>query len=92
MEMLSDLQSILIGLIGWAATTLMLENASRLTITDRRVMSVFSWTIWMIPAFGALVLQGLLTTYTAVLYVCITTLALGVIMVIGVSRRTHTRS
>ena len=92
MEIFYDLQSIFIGLIGWAATTLMLENASRLTLNDRRTMIVFSWTLWMIPAFGTLVLNGLITLHTAALYVGITTIALGLIMLVGVARRPRTRS
>lgn len=83
-------QSFLIGLIGWAATVLLIENASRLTLNDRRAMIVCSWMLWMIPAFGALVLRGLITTDIAALYVGLTTGALGLIMLVGAIRvRTH---
>jgi hypothetical protein len=78
-----QLQSFLIGLIGWAATVLMIENAPRLTLNDQRAMVVCSWMLWMIPAFGALVLRGLITTDIAALYVGLTTCVLGVIMLVG---------
>ncbi|NTU83628.1 MAG: hypothetical protein HGA45_30370 [Chloroflexales bacterium] len=81
--MLFQLQSFLIGLIGWAATVLVIENATRLTLNDRRAMIVCSWMLWMIPAFGALVLRGLITTDIAALYVGLTTGALGLIMLVG---------
>lgn len=83
MVMLFQLQSFLIGLIGWAATVLVIENATRLTLNDRRAMIVCSWMLWMIPAFGALVLRGLITTDIAALYVGLTTGALGLIMLVG---------
>ena len=78
-----QLQSFLIGLIGWAATVLMVENATRLSLNDRRGMIVSSWMLWMIPAFGALVLRGLITTNIAALSVGLTTAALGLIMFVG---------
>lgn len=91
MDNLFHLQSILIGLIGWAATVLMIENASRLTVNDRRAMIVCCWMLWMIPSFGTLVLNGLITTDTAALYVGVTTGALGVIMLVGAMLRPRTR-
>ncbi|MEI8167640.1 MAG: hypothetical protein WCG26_14755 [Chloroflexales bacterium] len=78
-----QLQSFFIGLIGWAATVLMIEHAARLTLNDRRAMIVCSWMLWMIPAFGALVLRGLITTNIAALYVGLTTGVLGLIMLVG---------
>jgi hypothetical protein len=91
MDILLNLQSILIGLIGWAATVLVIENASRLTVNDRRAMIVCCWMLWMIPSFGALVLNGLITTDTAALYVGLTTGALGMIVLVGALVRTRTR-
>ncbi len=86
-----EFQSLLIGLIGWAATFLVVENASRLTRNDKRAMTVCSWVLWMAPAFGALVLQGNLTTDLAAFYVGISTIALSMIMLVGafVGPRTH---
>lgn len=83
MEMLFDLQSFLIGLIGWAATVLLIQGAGRLTANDKRATVVCSWVLWMTPTFGALVLQGLLATDTAALYVGATTLALGALVLLG---------
>jgi uncharacterized membrane protein len=84
------LQSILLGLMGWAATSLVVMNASRLTNNDRRAMVVCGWMLWMIPAFGALAYRGLITTDTAALYCGITTVCLALIAIVS-SVRTHTR-
>jgi hypothetical protein len=91
MSFMFDLQSLLLGLMGWAATVLALESAARLTINDRRAMTVCCWMLWMIPSFGGLVLKGLISTDTAALYVGISTLALGLIMLLGALVRPRTR-
>lgn len=80
METLYQLQSILIGLIGWAATILVVMNASRLTTNDRRAMVVCSWMLWMIPSFGAVVYRGIITTDTAALYVGTSTVVMALIV------------
>lgn len=91
MDIIFELQSILIGLIGWGATVLALESATRLTANDRRAMTVCSWMLWMIPSFGALVMNGLISTDIAALYVGLTTGAIGVIMLLGALVRPRTR-
>jgi hypothetical protein len=83
MTFLFDTQSLLLGLMGWAATVLAVENASRLTVNDRRAMIVCCWMLWMIPAFGGLVLKGLMSTDTAAFYVGISTAGIGLIMLLG---------
>lgn len=91
MELLSYNPGFLLALMGWAATILMIEGASRLTINDRRAMIVCSWMLWMIPGVGTFVLQGLLTTDTAALMVAGTTVMLGLIMLLGAVVRPRTR-
>ncbi|HMQ29595.1 MAG TPA: hypothetical protein PKD53_02660 [Chloroflexaceae bacterium] len=91
MDVLFELQSLILGLMGWAATVLALEGASRLTVNDRRAMAVCCWVLWMAPAFGALVLNGVLNTDTAALYVGLTTGAVGVIVLLGAIGRPRTR-
>lgn len=91
MENLFDLQSLLLGLMGWAATVLVVESATRLTLNDRRAMIVCCWMLWMIPAFGALVMRGLMSTDTAALYVGLTTGVMGVIMLLDAIARPRTR-
>lgn len=83
MATLFPLQSILLGLMGWAAMSLAVMNASRLTDNDRRVMVVFSWMLWMIPALGALVYRGVISTNTAAIYCGATTLTLGAIVIVA---------
>jgi hypothetical protein len=91
MELLTHLPGFLLALMGWAATVLILENASRLTVNDRRAMIVCSWMLWMIPGVGTFVLQGFLTTDMAALIVGATTITLGLIMLMGAIRKTRTR-
>jgi uncharacterized membrane protein len=92
MDSLYQIQSVLIGLIGWAATIVVSLSASRLTVNDRRMLAVCSWMLWMIPAIGALVYRGLLTTDTAALYVGATTLFVGLIVLLtAAATREHTR-
>ncbi|MFV9505516.1 MAG: hypothetical protein AB4911_13250 [Oscillochloridaceae bacterium umkhey_bin13] len=92
MEFLVELQTVLIGLIGWAATVLIVDGSSRLNLNDKRAMIVCSWMIWMIPGFGGLVMRGVLMTDTAALYVGVTTVALGMIMALGAFLGTRRRS
>lgn len=91
MELLAHLPGFLLGLMGWAATVLLVENAWRLTVNDRRAMIVCSWMLWMIPGFGTFVLNGILTTDTVAMIVATTTIALGLIMLVGAFVRTRTR-
>jgi hypothetical protein len=86
MANISALQSILFGLMGWAATALVVMNAARLTTNDRRAMIVCSWMVWMIPALGVLVYRGLLSTDTAALYCGATTAAMALIVIVAAVR------
>lgn len=83
MDLIGQLPGFLLGLIGWAATVLVIEGATRLTVNDRRAMIVCSWMFWMIPGLGTFVLRGLMTTDTAALFIAVTTMALGLIMLLG---------
>jgi hypothetical protein len=83
MDLMGELPGVLLGLMGWAATVLLIDGSSHLTVNDRRAMIVCSWMFWMIPGLGTLVLRGLLATDTAALTITFTTLALGAIMLLG---------
>ncbi|RRR71085.1 MAG: hypothetical protein EI684_12050 [Candidatus Viridilinea halotolerans] len=91
MEIFFELQGFLIGLVGWAATVLIIQTAERLNVNDKRAMAVCSWVLWMIPAIGTLTLSGILTINTAALYVGATTLALGALVVLGALAGPRTR-
>lgn len=92
MESLFQLQSVLIGLIGWAATVVLALGSSRLTANDRRLMAVCSWMLWMIPALGTLVFRGLITTDVAALYVGGSTVLVGlVVLLTAIAARPRTR-
>ncbi|NTU83917.1 MAG: hypothetical protein HGA45_31850 [Chloroflexales bacterium] len=80
MTMLSVVPNIWIGLIGWVATLLVITNAARLTIRDRRILSICSWMLWMLPAFGLLVYRGVIPLATATLYIGATTSGMGIVM------------
>jgi hypothetical protein len=87
MELLDHLPGLLLGLIGWAATILALESATGLTINDRRAMTVCSWMVWMLPGFGTLVMRGVMSIDAAALTVALTTIALGIIVLLGARAR-----
>lgn len=91
MDLFSYQPGFLLALMGWAATLLLIENGSRLTVNDRRAMTVCSWMLWMIPGVGTFVLDGLLTTDTAALIVAASTIVLGLIVVLGAVVRFRTR-
>lgn len=91
MDLLAQLPGVLLGLMGWAATVLLIDGAAQLTTNDRRAMIVCSWMFWMIPGMGTLVLRGLITTETAALTIASTTLALGLIVLLGAIARPRTR-
>jgi hypothetical protein len=65
MELLFNAPSLLIGLIGWAATAAVCVDSPRTTAAQRRVLIILGWLIWMIPAFNTLVRRGMLTADTA---------------------------
>ncbi|NJK79043.1 MAG: hypothetical protein HC914_03715 [Chloroflexaceae bacterium] len=68
MEALSQAPGIFIGLMGWAATTLIVMDTVSLSFWQRRFLIIFSWMLWMIPAFDAVVYQGMLTSNAAITY------------------------
>ncbi|GAB4447502.1 MAG: hypothetical protein OHK0015_51600 [Chloroflexi bacterium OHK40] len=91
MVFLDHLPGLLLALMGWAATVLAIDGASRLTPNDRRAMVVCSWLLWMIPGLGTLVMRGLISTDTAALSVTFTTIVLGAIVLVGALRRPRSR-
>lgn len=80
MENLQHLTSLLIGLIGWAATTSLLCDTPQMQEWPRRGLIVFTWMLWIIPAFDSMVYQGLIQANIAVTYTAATTLALAVVV------------
>lgn len=88
MEDFAHMQGFLVGLIGWSATVLLIANSSKLTRADQSALFVFTWTLWMIPSFGALVYRNLLDINTAVFYCIGTTLIIALfVWLIGVRGR-----
>ena len=78
MDVLMQIQGLLIGLIGWAATAMMIVGSSRLNVNEQRAMIVCSWALWMIPAMGSLVYRGVISTDTAVIACGTSTIILAV--------------
>jgi uncharacterized membrane protein len=83
MEIVYQIQGVLIGLIGWAATALLTMSSSKLNAPEQRAMMVCAWAVWMIPAAGALVYRGLITADTAVIYCGTTTVLLAVLAMVS---------
>jgi uncharacterized membrane protein len=80
MEILAQIQGFLIGLIGWAATAVVISDSTKLTQADQRTLTVFTWTLWMIPALGALVYRNLIDINAAAMYCVSTTLAMALLV------------
>lgn len=68
MEALANSPGLLLGLIGWAASTKIILDASSFSAWQQRALVVFTWMLWMIPAFDATVYRGLLDAEAAVRY------------------------
>ncbi len=60
--------SILLGVIGWAATARLIFDTTELSPLHQRLLIVFTWLLWMVPAFDVTVYQGLITSELAVPY------------------------
>lgn len=67
MELLAQSQGPLIGLMGWAATVVLILSSLKYNAVQQRTLVVCAWVVWMSPAFGALVHQGWLTADSAML-------------------------
>lgn len=77
MEFLSSLSpSFFLGIIGWAATYKLVSDSHELSVWQKRWLTVFTWLLWMVPAFDVTVYQGLMNTYTALLYGSVLTMVL----------------
>lgn len=83
METLAQIQGFLIGMIGWAATVMLTLGSSKLNAAEQRAMIVFSWTLWMIPALGALVYRNLIDINAAAFLCGGTTLILALLVSIS---------
>lgn len=68
MEAISQAPGLFIGLIGWAATAVVLFEITTLSFWQRRFLLIFSWMLWMVPAFDALVYKGFLSPDAAITY------------------------
>ncbi len=89
MELLTESPSLVLGLIGWAATAKLFYD-SDLAAWQRRVMIVFTWLLWMIPAFDVTVYLGLMPSHTAVTLCAGMTMVLAMLVSLG-SVRWHYR-
>jgi uncharacterized membrane protein len=78
-----------LGVIGWAATNLVLLNVARFNDAQKRLLVVISWMVWMVPAFDSMVRRSLMSNEVA-LQMCggITLLLALVISVTSIRWRT----
>lgn len=90
MELLQS-PSFLLGLIGWAATAKLIFDAMELSPLQQRAMVVFTWMLWMVPAFDIIVYQGLISSNTALVYGSAVT-ALPAVLVSIATFRWHSKS
>lgn len=60
--------SLWLGLIGWAATAKLIFDYNQFSPLQQRLLIVFTWLLWMVPAFDVMVYQGLMETRVAMSY------------------------
>jgi hypothetical protein len=60
--------SLWLGLIGWAATAKLIFDYSQFSPLQQRLLIVFTWLLWMVPAFDVTVYQGLMESHVAMSY------------------------
>jgi uncharacterized membrane protein len=80
MEVLTQYTVLLIGIIGWAATSGLISNASQINAWPRRMLIMFTWLLWTVPAFDVMVYQGWLNAEKAVFYGTTLTIALALVI------------
>ncbi len=60
MELLSHTSVLFLAFIGWAAGCIAIYEARLLTRLQQRLLLVFTWALWIIPAFDVLIYRGLI--------------------------------
>lgn len=83
MDMLSQVPGLFLGVIGWAATAKLIYGSSLTGFWQRSALIVFTWMLWMVPAFDIIVYQGLMPAETAVTYCATMTGALAFVISLG---------
>ena len=68
MELFMEWAGPLIGLIGWAATSILFVRSTRITLVQKHAMTVLAWMVWMFPAFDTLVRRDLIHADAAMQY------------------------
>jgi hypothetical protein len=68
MDILVQSPSFLLGLIGWAATAKLVLDKVQMDPLQQRMLIVFTWILWMVPAFDVIVYKGLMAPDSAVLH------------------------
>ncbi len=91
MDALSEAPGLFLGLIGWAATAKIIYDSATITAWQQRALVVFTWMLWMIPAFDATVYQGLLEADAAVTYCATMTGAVVFVVSLGALVRMHSK-
>ena len=80
MELLGMFQGVYVGLLGWAATSLWALGVTHLGEGEKRAIIVCAWVLWMIPAFGTLVHNGLITMVGLMIISGFSTIALSLLL------------
>lgn len=68
METLAQAPGLVLALIGWAATTMLLCDARSLRLWSKAALIVFTWMLWMIPAFDIVVHHGIMAADMAIAF------------------------
>lgn len=67
-QIITESPGLILGVIGWAATASIILDASWMGPWQRRLLVVFTWMLWIVPAFDATVYQGSMAADVAITY------------------------
>jgi hypothetical protein len=76
MDTIAQAPGLILGIIGWAASARLICEASGISFLPRAGLIIFTWMLWMIPAFDVVVHQGIMPANIAITFCTITTASL----------------
>lgn len=68
MELLYLSPTLAFAFVGWAASVVIVNDSTQFTTIQKRLLLIFLWLLWVIPAFDAMVHRGLLNGQLAISY------------------------
>jgi hypothetical protein len=80
MGILAETPGLFLALIGWAASAKVICDTALHNVWQRGALLIFTWMLWMVPAFDIVVYHGIMPAHIAVTYCAAMTGALGLVI------------